>query len=181
GEPPGPDPSRWRFALSILCVAMGILSKENAAVAPFLILAADRLVARGRTLWRFHLASMSMLVLCLIVRTAAIGGLNPQGFVSFVDNPIAQLSFVPGRLPALKVLGRYGLLLVFPARLAIDYSYRAILPAASVLEPAVLAGGALLLGWGVAVALTWRRRRDASFALLWIGLAMAPVANLLFP
>ncbi len=179
----GESPRRalaW-FVAALGCVAAGMLSKENAVAAPFLILAADRLVARGRILWRFHLSSASVLAACLLMRIWAIGGLNPPGFVHYVDNPIAHLPFVEGRLTALKVLGRYALLLLAPLRQSIDYSYRAIQPALSPMEPGVAAGAALLIGWVAAVAVSRRRWPEACFALVWIGLAMAPVANLLFP
>src|SRR5262249_14704883 len=71
--------------------------------------------------------------------------------------------------------------LVFPGRLSIDYSYRAIPPAAGVLEPGVLLGGALLVAWGAAAALLWRRAPGRAVAILWVGAALAPVANILFP
>jgi tetratricopeptide (TPR) repeat protein len=167
--------------LSLGCVAAGVLSKENAVAALFLILAADRLVVRGRILWRFHLSSASVLAACLLMRMAAIGGLNPPGFVHYVDNPIAHLPFVAGRLTALKVLGRYALLLVAPVRQSIDYSYRAIPPASSPLEPGVLVGAAVLIAWVAAVTACRKRWPEACFSLAWIGLTMAPVANLIFP
>lgn len=176
GSAPGP-----LHALSLASFALAFLAKENAAVVPGLIVLADLLVVRRRPAWKYHLASVATLALILALRLGALGGLNPSGPVHFVDNPIATLSFVDGRLTALAVLARYASLLVWPARLAIDYSYAAIPAATGPFEPGVVAGSLLLAGWGLGVALSWRRAPAAAFALAWMGMALAPVANLLYP
>ena len=169
------------YALSLASFALAFLAKENAAVVPGLIVLADLLVVRRRPAWTFHLTAAAALALVLGLRLGALGGLNPSGPVHFVDNPIATLSFVDGRLTALLVLARYASLLVWPNHLAIDYSYAAIPAATSPFDPGVVAGGLLLAGWGLGVALSWRRAPAVAFALAWIGVALAPVANLLFP
>ncbi|HKB08511.1 MAG TPA: tetratricopeptide repeat protein [Candidatus Polarisedimenticolia bacterium] len=169
------------YALSLASFALAFLAKENAAVVPGLIVLADLLVVRRRPAWAYHLTAAAALALVLALRLTALGGLNPSGPVHFVDNPIATLSFVDGRLTALLVLARYASLLVWPRHLAIDYSYAAIPAATGPLDPGVVAGGLLLAGWGLGVALSWRRAPAVAFALAWIGVALAPVANLLFP
>lgn len=192
---------RW-YGLALACFVTGFLSKENAIVAPALALLADALVRpapapgqapggcagvpaiRGRPAiaWRFHLAAAAALVLCLALRAWALGAVNPQGLIHFVDNPIAHAPFLAGRLTALGVLARYAGLLVAPLTLSIDYSYDAIPLAAGILDPAALLGAALVASWALAVAVAWRRRAtDLAFALGFTGLALAPVANLLVP
>src|SRR6185295_16943582 len=81
----------------------------------------------------------------------------------------------------LEVLARYAALLVWPAHLAIDYSYRAIETATGLFDPGAISGAVLLVGWGLGVVLSWRRAPAIAFALAWIGVALAPVANLAFP
>lgn len=173
-------PWRW-YGLALLCFVLGFLAKENAVMAPVLVLLADLLIVRRGIRWRFHLASAAAVGLCLTARIAAIGGLNPEGYVHYIDNPIAHLPFIEGRLTALDVVGRYAMLLIAPLRLSIDYSYNAIPPASRLLDPHVLLGLLLLAGWIAALLWSWKRHPAICFSLAWIGLAMAPTSNLLVP
>jgi len=169
------------YALSLACLAAGVLSKESAMIAPLLVLLADRLLARSRGAWRFHAASAATLGLCLALRVAVLGGLNPAGPIQDVDNPIVGTTPLLGRLTALRVIERYALLLVAPLRLSVDYSYDAVPVARGLLEPQVLAGGLIVVACVAGAALAWRRDPGLAFSLGWIVLAFAPVSNLLVP
>ena len=192
----------WRDGLAVLSFALGFLAKENAVAAPLIVLAADltrpwtpRPDTRGgapgaglsgagprpRRAWRTHIAFAVMLAALLALRTAVLGMVGPAAFTHFVDNPIAHQSFPGSLFTALAVIARYTALLVAPVRQALDYSYAAILPARSLLEPAVLAGLAVTLAGFVAAARARRRRPAEAFALAFTGLAFAPVSNLLLP
>jgi Flp pilus assembly protein TadD len=173
--------ARAWYALSIAGFAAGFLAKENAIAAPLLVLAADRLFAGRPLRWSCHCAMALALGACLWARTAALGGPFPHGGAHFIDNPIAHLPFLQGRLTALDVIGRYAGLLVAPLRLSIDYSYNAIPAAGGWLEPRVLFGAAVVAGWAAGLILAWRRRPAAAFGLLFVGVALGPTANLLFP
>ncbi|MFQ5877252.1 MAG: tetratricopeptide repeat protein [Acidobacteriota bacterium] len=168
------------YAASLALFLAAFLSKENAFVAPLLVLAADRLLVRRRIAWGFHAAAAASLALVLAARVAVLGGLQPEGTIHYVDNPIAHAPFLPGRLTALAVIARYALLLVLPARLSIDYSYDVIPLARSLLEPGVLLGIGVVAGWAASMAAA-RRVPAAAYALLWTALAIAPVANLFLP
>ena len=179
----GRSSAPW-YALSIGAFVAGFLAKENAVAAPFLVLASDLLLPRAgrrRPAWGFHLAAAAVMAACLALRVWALGGANPLGFVHRFDNPIAHASFLQGRLTALGVLGRYALLLIWPWRLCNDYSFDAIPLARGILDPAPLLGMAVVLGGGAAFLITRKRAPVAAFALAWVALALAPVANLLFP
>jgi len=192
----------WRDGLAVLSFALGFLAKENAVAAPLIVLAADLTrpwtarpemrrgapgagatgaVPRPRRAWRTHIAFAVTLAALLALRTAVLGTVGPAAFTHFVDNPIAHQSFPGSLLTALAVVARYTGLLVAPVRLALDYSYAAILPARSLFEPAVLAGLVVTLAGFVAAARAWRRRPAEAFALVFTGLAFAPVSNLLLP
>lgn len=173
-------PWRW-YGISLVSFALGFLAKENAIMAPILVLMADLLIVRRGIRLRFHLASAVAVGLCLTARIAALGGLNPEGYVHYIDNPIAHLSFLEGRLTALDVLGRYAGLLLAPLRLSIDYSYNAIPPAGGPFDLRVLIGALVVAGWIVGLLLSWKRWPAIAFALGWIGLAVAPTSNLLVP
>ncbi len=168
-------------ALSLVLFALGFLSKENAVCVPALLLLADVLVVRRRTTWGFHAATAGVLIALLAVRLLVLGGLGAAGTIHFIDNPIAHLPFVEGRLTALKVLARYAALLVWPAGMSIDYSFRAIPAATGALDPGALCGAVLVLAWSLGVVLSRKRAPATAFALSFVGVALAPVANLLIP
>ncbi len=168
-------------ALSLACFALGFLSKENAVVGPVLAILADRLLGRRRIALGFHLASGAVIAVLLGLRIAVLGGLNPAGPIHFVDNPIAHAPFWQGRLTALAVLGRYAWLLIAPVRLSIDHSYDAVPLVSGPLDPWLIFGALVMAGWTVGVILAVRRSGATALALLWIGVALAPVANVLMP
>jgi len=173
-------PWGW-YTLSLALLLAGFFAKESAAVAPALLLAADLLLSGRRPVWAFHLAAFAALGAALAVRHAVLAGAGPAAPIAFIDNPMVQWPFLQGRLTALGVLARYAHILVWPARLSIDYSYAAIPAAGGLLDPWALAGGILVLGWAVAVVRVRRGTPGIAFAVAWIGLALAPVANLLVP
>jgi hypothetical protein len=76
--------------------------------------------------------------------------------ISFGDNPLPQTGFWTARLTAVKVLGEYLRLLLWPARLSADYSYNQV----------------PLFGWRLA---TWEDAKAVFALLLWMALAGAAV------
>ncbi|OLC55039.1 MAG: hypothetical protein AUH92_02955 [Acidobacteria bacterium 13_1_40CM_4_69_4] len=182
GIAPGPAAGAWPwYSLSLVLFVIGSLAKENAVVIPALVLLADLLLSGRRPAYAFHVAAVAALGAVLWLRHAVLGGVGAAARVPFVDNPIVQWPFLQGRLTALKVLVKYALLMVWPARMSIDYSFAAIPPARGLLDPGALAGGALVLAWGAAALWSRKRFPGGAFALAWIGIALTPVANLLFP
>src|SRR5262249_58640567 len=95
----------------------------------------------------------------------ALGAPTPAGPIHVIDNPIASMPFLQGRLTALAVLLRYSGLLLWPASLSIDYSLRSIPEATDLFDPRALAGAACLLVWAVLVARLWSRAPGMAFAL----------------
>ena len=165
----------------------GLLSKENAAVAPGLIAAAwylglGRAGAERPT--RKHMVT---------VATAwAVVGLAYGIGRSVVLHPYPQqfnrapvftgISGLDVRYTAVAALTDLVRLLVFPLDLRADYSPNERSAVTSPLNPMFLVGLLCLLGYVVAVVASLRRgRKDVTIGLLWIGFAYAPVANLLFP
>jgi protein O-mannosyl-transferase len=116
-----------------------------------------------------------------VVRTWLLAS-SPLGLAAFTDNPLVATDFWTARLTAVKVLGKYLWLLIWPARLSADYSYNQI-PLFSwsfnrwqdwqaILALAVYAAaGALAL-------ICYRRSRPVFFFISFFFAAMAPTANL---
>jgi len=167
---------------STVAWALALLSKENGAVVPALIGVAWVLGFR-RPPGRRCLAYVA--VWC------AIGlGYGLVRHVVFHPYPVtAGLAIVflgqsalSVRLTAVAALADITRLLLFPLHLRADYSPMERTAVTSPADPRFLAGLACLLVWGVLVWLLWRRgKRVETLGVAWIGVALAPVANLVFP
>jgi tetratricopeptide (TPR) repeat protein len=129
----------WLLLLAVV-TTFGVFCKESAVVVLPLIMLYDftyRLQdkARNKVLnllangWDFFIKGYIALVPTLVglwwVRRLVFGKLRPPE-LPFVDNPLIDLSFWEARLTAIKVVGRYFMLLLWPARLSCDYSYNEI-------------------------------------------------------
>lgn len=98
-------------------------------------------VCRAR--WPWWLGFAGVFGVCLFVRNAAAGlGFSPDGMTVLV-NPLYGASLEARILTSGRIFWHYVVLLVFPWRLSVDYSYNAIPVAASLLEPDVIGGLAL--------------------------------------
>jgi len=167
---------------SAAALAFGLLSKENAAVAPALvvwawILGIDRPDRRRM---------VSLLVGWLLVGVAytAVRTLVRQpfgGYMSIAPMFIGQ-SWLSVRLTAVAALADVARLLVFPLTLRVDYSPNERTVVTSPLDVRFAAGLFCALAWGALLFLAWKRgRKLEAFGLGWIGAAFLPVANLLYP
>lgn len=174
-----------RFAAPLL-VAGALLSKESGLVLIGLVAAHDLLFARDA--WKerpgraaaLYATYAAATVAFVVARHAVLGTLVfPR--VPFDENPVAAAPAAVRVMTAVAVLGRGLLLLVAPVGLSADYSYAAIPPVTSPLDPAFLASAVAILGLGTAA---WRFRRTfplGAFAFLWYGISIFPASNLAVP
>src|SRR5580700_5167980 len=111
-----------------LAVTVGMFSKEGAIVVVAAVALYDLTFARG-TSWRAripsYIAVASPCLVFLYVRAQVLANAAASDF-PFVDNPLMGAGFAASRLTAVKIIGKYLLLLVWPARLSHDYSYNEI-------------------------------------------------------
>ena len=167
---------------SAAALAFGLLSKENAAVAPALvgwawILGIDRPDRRRM---------VSLLVGWVLVGVAytAVRTLVLQpfgGYMSIAPMFIGQ-SWLTVRFTAVAALADVARLLVFPLTLRVDYSPNERTVVTSPLDVRFAAGLFCVLAWGALLFIAWKRgRKLEAFGLGWIGAAFLPVANLLYP
>jgi hypothetical protein len=171
-----------RIGLSALALAAGLLSKENAAVAPGLIVWAWA-VGLGRPQpRRMAMYVGSWLVVAgvyLAIRSAVLmpyARLHDLAPVFVGEGPVAV------RLTAIAALADVARLLVFPLTLRVDYSPAERTIVTSLFDGRLWLGLLCLAAWAVLLVLAWKRgRRVEAFGLGWIALAILPVANLLFP
>ena len=166
-----------------IAMLLALLSKESAFVAPILVAICDRGdPSPGWTRRRrlgLYAAYASAVGAALALRALVLGSPAGLGAIPFIDNPAAAAGAVEGRLTALACVARYAGLLLWPARLSVDYSYNQIPLARGAGDPLVLLGLGVVLGMvlgGVALA---SRRHVVGQALLFAAVSMALTANLL--
>ena len=172
--------------LAPLLVTLALLSKESGMVTLGLLAAHDLVFSREA--WRHRrrravglfASYLAVTLLFVLARHAVLGTLVfPR--IPFDENPVADAPALVRVMTATAVLGRGLLLLVLPARLSADYSYAAILPVTSPLDPAFLASSAAILALA---ATAWRFRKSfplGPFAFLWYGISIFPASNLAVP
>jgi len=165
-----------------LALVGGLLSKENAAVAPGLIVWAWIIgigrPPRGRML-AFAGSWVAILGAYLAVRWAVLA---PYARLHDLAPVFVGESATAVRLTAIAGLSDVARLLLFPLTLRVDYSPAERTLVRSVLDGRFLLGFACLVIWAALLVLAWRRgRRVEAFGLGWIAIAFLPVANFLFP
>ena len=179
---------KWLAAVG-LATAIGLFSKESAAIVPAVLFLYDVASADGaglagllRRRWPSYAAAAVPFVLYFYLRAHALshGAAMP---VVFTDNPIAGASFPAGRLTAVKVIGQYLCLLLWPATLSCDYSFNQV-PLfdwnfAAIETWKALAALLLSIAAVAAMVLCYRKRRLLSFFIAFFLVSLAPTSNLL--
>ncbi|MFN0178437.1 MAG: hypothetical protein ACKVZ0_06520 [Gemmatimonadales bacterium] len=170
--------------LSLLFLT-ALLFKESAAVLVGIVLAAEIILVRDPAPLAARLARIRPTILGLLlgvvvfmaVRAAALGG-NLLG--TFVAEGLENLSLGQRAVLMLGVVPHWFRLLLWPAHLRADYSPREIEPTA-IWGPAQSQGAVLLLITLALVWYCWRRAPVVAFGLVWAGIAIFPVSNVLVP
>ena len=167
---------------SALALAVGLLSKENAAVAPGLIPWAW-LVGLSRPPRHRMMAFVGSWLALAAVYVALRGAvLQPYARLHDIAPVFVGQSPVAVRLTAVAALADVARLLVFPLTLRVDYSPAERTLVMSVLDGRFLLGLGALVVWAGLLVAAWRHgRKLEAFGLGWIAIAFLPVANLLFP
>ena len=166
---------------SALALAGGLLSKENAAVAPGLIAWAwiVGLSRPPRPRMLAYVGSWFAIVAVYVGLRATV--LHPYERLHAIAPVFLGESFLAGRLTAIAALWDVLRLLVLPITLRVDYSPAERTIVHSLLDGRFVLGFACLALWAGLLVLAWRReRRVEAFGLGWIAIAFLPVANLLF-
>lgn len=162
---------------------IGLGSKEMAATLPALLvllaLAQNRgagVVDRVRTDLPVFVLTGVLLIAFLGVRLLVLGTVAGEVPAS----TFVGLSTGQRILTSLTVWPQYFRLLVFPLDLVADYSPAVLLPALTWGSDVVL-GLLMILGAVAGAVVLWQRERLMALGILWFGVAILPVTNLLFP
>lgn len=174
--------TRRHPAWSAAALAVGLLCKENAAVAPAIavwawIVGIDR--PPRRIMATYAVGWLVVAVGYGVVRWIV---LQPYGRFDAIAPAFMGESPVAIRLTAITALFDFARLLVFPATLRVEYTPQERSIVTSPLDVRFLLGFAVLALWAGLLVMAWRRgRKVEAFGLGWVALAYLPVANLLFP
>ncbi len=175
----------WLAGLG-MAQAVGIFSKESAIVLPGLMLLYD-LTWSNRMPWRQRASAYAMLALPLAAFFYLRAQLHGNLLIPFADNPLVNAGFFTARLTAIKVIGNFLGLFLWPARLSPDYSFNAV-PlfggGASNWEDALaLIALTVCLAAAALIAILAVRARRAEkpvlFFLTFFFIALAPTSNLI--
>jgi tetratricopeptide (TPR) repeat protein len=168
----------WVFAI-LIAVTVGVFAKESGLVAVGVIAAYDLTVGRGGASWRAripsYVAAIAPCAVYLYARAQVLAN-APVLATNYCDNPLLGADFWTARLTAIKVIGRYFALLVWPANLSWDYSYNEI-PLESAPSLATILTLIGCLGAAVLAIWCWRRYPAVSFGIVFAAVTFSPVSN----
>lgn len=159
-------------------------AKEGGYVVPGLLVAAELLLVRDPRSLRKRWGALrepalfltAAFLATLWLRQSVLGGLGGETphialrDLSIWERGVAMLAVVP----------EWARLLIWPARLQAEYGPPG-LEAVPAIGWAHLLGLAVVVGVALAIMGTWRRQPIIAFGLLWSVIALAPVANVVFP
>jgi tetratricopeptide (TPR) repeat protein len=176
----------WLICLTV-ATTVGLFSKESAAVLPGIMLLYD--VTRSeRAPWRQkapgYAAVAVVFAAFLVLRIGSHVGMME---IDPIENPLVSAGFWTARLTAVKVIGKFLWLFLWPARLSADYSFNAVPlfgwrstrweDIQALIALAVCLGAVCL---AVILAVRGRRAgRPLFFFLVFFFVALSPVSNLI--
>lgn len=170
----------WLGAL-VVAQAVGLFSKESGIVLPGILLLYD-LTWSERSTWRARAPAYAALALPIAAFFYLRGGLDTHMLIEFTENPLVKAGFWTARITAVKVIGKFLWLFLWPAKLSADYSYNAVPlfggSASSWEDAKALAALAICLGC-VLLAVRWRHTvKPFLFFLAFFFVTLLPTSNL---
>ena len=171
----------WWLAAMVAAQTVGLFSKENAVVLPAILLLYD-LTWSARATWRTRAPAYAALALPFAAFFYLRSQLHTHLVMVFAESPAISAGFWTARLTAIKVIGEYLWLFLWPARLSADYSYNAVplfgWKLASWEDDKALIALAVCLS-AIVLAVRWRRTwKPMFFCVAFFFIALLPTANL---
>ncbi len=172
------------LAAGAVASAVGIFSKESAIVVLAAVPLYDLTFGRATRL-RSRLpgyAAVALPVLVYLPMRSHVLAKLASVVTSFGNNPLVGAGFWTARLTAVKVIGKYLWLLVWPAHLSADYSYNQV-PLFrwrfdNLEDWKTLFALVTCVAAGAAAVAAWRRAKPVFFFIAFFFAALAPTANL---
>lgn len=167
--------------LSGLGLLLGLLSKENAVVAPGLIMWAWMVGISRPSRRRMREFAGSWVVIAGVYLAVRGIVLSPYARLHATAPVFLGETAFAGRLTAVAAVADVLRLLVLPLTLRVDYSPAERTIVHSLLDGRFALGLLGLAAWLGLLVLAWRKgRKIEAFGLGWIAIAYLPISNLLF-
>jgi hypothetical protein len=174
----------WLIALS-MASSVAIFSKESGIVLLAAMLIYD-LAFRGAASWRSgapgYAAAAVPVCVFFFARHQVLAPLAAM-HIGFGDNPLGSAGFWQARMTAVKVIGKYFWLLIWPGSLSCDYSFNQVplanWPPHTGEDWQAPIAVALCLAAGAAALVSYRGHRPIFFFGAFFFATLAPTANLL--
>ncbi|MBV9769353.1 MAG: tetratricopeptide repeat protein [Bryobacterales bacterium] len=170
----------WLIVL-VFSQTTALFSKENGVILPALMLSYD-LIWSARSVLRRRILAYLVLALPFIAFFGMRNQLHMHLEVPFHQNPLVAAAFWPARMTAVKIIGRFVGLFIWPARLSADYSYNSAplfhwsLAGWEDLQALILFA---LCVTAIALALRLRREnKPLCFSVFFFFIALAPTSNI---
>lgn len=177
----GPSPGR---TLAVVAgAALAAFSKEQGVLVPLVLLLLELTLVTDRRPWWGLVRHGLPLAAALVALLGAYVALRSRAVATWDDAPAGLwmvLSPADRRWTMLGVAAEWGRLLLWPARLAVEYSPPHV-PVHRGWSIDLLPGAVVLTGGAALAALSWRRVPVAGFGLGFAAVALLPVANVLVP
>lgn len=175
GRLAAPGPRRAAaWALALLCGALALGSKENAATLPFAVWLYDWYFLRDlRRERRADMLGVALVALCIV-------GFFARGGFALLDHGDRPFTLGERLLTQPRVIALYVSLIALPLPSRLNLVHDVAISRGLLEPPTTLVCLAALLALGVVAAALARRRRLASFAILWFLLHLA-IESSVFP
>jgi tetratricopeptide (TPR) repeat protein len=178
--------SRFALMMVLTSYVLAILAKEMAITLPIVCFLYERFATARAGAPRTHgprreQMSRSRLFAVLAVAGILVAGAAYGRFVRRVVEVTPWHGGTPGSNLAtvLRIWAHYLHLIVWPARLSADYSYRAFPVSTALLDGRALAAAGLLSALALAAWWRWRRGDLAGFGAAWCAVTLLPVSHII--
>ncbi|MBI3769314.1 MAG: tetratricopeptide repeat protein [Deltaproteobacteria bacterium] len=178
--------SRVALMMALTSYVLAILAKEMALTLPIVCFVYERFAmaragAPSTRATRREQMGRSRLFAVLAVVGVLVAGAAYGRFVRRVVEVTPWHGGTPGANLAtvLRIWTRYLYLIVWPARLSADYSYRAFPVSTALLDGRALAAAVLLAALALAAWWRWRRGDLAGFGAAWCAVTLLPVSHII--
>ncbi len=178
----GEKPLAWLIALGG-AQFMGLFSKESGLILPAVMILYDVTRPR-RQAWRDRILPYLAVLIPIAAFVYLRWHIDTHLVVRVSENALVGAGFWTQRITAIKVIGKFLWLFVWPARLSADYSFNAV-PLFG-WQPWRLEDAKALIALAscaglIAVAIRFRRVKPLCFFVGLFFVALAPTSNLVFP
>jgi protein O-mannosyl-transferase len=119
-------PRLYKYPTAALCLMLALLSKETAAVLPFMVSSIDIVKQNHppvKEILRKFIILSSVVAVYLIIRWLVLGDTATGNVPRYHDNPLYYMPFLSRVMNAIFIQGKYLILLLVPWRLLSDYSF----------------------------------------------------------